>query len=383
MDTKKKPKVILTMLQYYEPGYKAGGPITTIKNSIHYLSDQYRFRVVTSDRDLGDRAPYPLLLDQWITGISEVIYISRGNCGTMLKLLKQEEYDILYANSFFSYAFSIRPIFYHHFFLRSRTKVIVAPRGEFSAGALSLNTLKKRCFIGLSKALGLYKHVTWQASSEIEKQEIQQVFGKLSHVIVAPDLPSKANYESQTLRRTKVKGLLRLVFLSRVSKMKNLDFALKSMQHVTGQVLFTIYGPIEDILYWESCQAIADKLPANITVEYKGAVRHDEVKSCMEQNDVFYLPTLGEGFGHAIFEALQSACPVLLSDRTPWNDVADANAGVVLPLEEPNGFAQAVQQFVDMDAEAYSRMSVNAYAYSLAYMRDSQVIKAHRSLFDE
>ena len=35
----------------------------------------------------------------------------------------------------------------------------------------------------------------------------------------------------------------------------------------------------------------------------------------------FLLPTGGENFGHAIFEALSCGVPALISDRTPWRDL--------------------------------------------------------------
>lgn len=375
-------KIILTLVHYYEPGYKAGGPITTIKNSIDYLNDRFIFKVVTSDRDLGDTQPYPLPLNQWISGIPDIIYLSRDRGQKLFRILRETDYDTLYLNSFFSFSYSILPLLWLKLRGGSLGKqIIVAPRGEFSKGALSLKPFKKKLFISLSKLFKIYRNVLWQASSEDEKLDIARIHGINARIIIAPDLTSRSNWNSYI--REKIEGKLKIVFLSRISRMKNLDFALDTLRHIQGDVVFHIYGPIEDAQYWEVCKKVIEELPANITVAYKGAVSHDEVRMTLGQYDLFYLPTLGENFGHAIFEALQSGCPVLLSDRTPWNGISANGGGVVIPLEESAAFTQCIQSFIDMKSEEYEIFGRNALEFSHNYMKDSSVIQANLSLFED
>jgi glycosyltransferase involved in cell wall biosynthesis len=378
--TSRRP-TILTLVDYFEPGYKAGGPITTIRNSIDYLKDSYDFKVVTSDRDLGDTEPYPLRINQWNPGVPKVLYVAKDNTTAIVRAIADIEYDILYLNSFFSFRFSILPVLWMRL-KGAKQKVILAPRGEFSKGALSLKRMKKSLYISLAKCFGIYKNVTWQASSDEEKNDISRQMGSRAVIVKASDLPASVKGTPKIEERDKAKGRLRLVFLSRISKMKNVDFALSSLRHVQGDVSFHIYGPIEDRDYWGTCQAIIETLPEHISVEYRGSVLNSEVKRCLELYDLFYLPTLGEGFGHAIFEAMQSACPVLLSDRTPWNSIASEGGGTVIPLEKPEDFSQALQYYVDMDKAEYEQIARNALKFSSEYMQRSSVLVAHRSLFE-
>ena len=46
---------ILSSVGYYLPGYKAGGPIRTLANMVDRLGDEFQFKIVTLDRDFGDR----------------------------------------------------------------------------------------------------------------------------------------------------------------------------------------------------------------------------------------------------------------------------------------------------------------------------------------
>ena len=58
MPTTSSKPVILTPAGYYLPGYKAGGPITTLANMVERLGEEFSFRIATRDRDLGDTKPY-------------------------------------------------------------------------------------------------------------------------------------------------------------------------------------------------------------------------------------------------------------------------------------------------------------------------------------
>ena len=49
---------ILTITHYFQPGYKAGGPIRSLANFVEWLSGEFEIKIITSDRDLGDTQPY-------------------------------------------------------------------------------------------------------------------------------------------------------------------------------------------------------------------------------------------------------------------------------------------------------------------------------------
>ena len=39
--------LVLIFCDYFWPGYRAGGPITTLRNTVKQLNDVYDFKVVT------------------------------------------------------------------------------------------------------------------------------------------------------------------------------------------------------------------------------------------------------------------------------------------------------------------------------------------------
>lgn len=344
-----KPRV-LVFVAVFVPGYKAGGPTRTIANLVEHLGDEFEFRIVTSDRDLGDEAPYPGVRTRtWLpVGKAHVWYEppSRNAAWRMWRVLKATPHDVLYLNSFFSVRFTLHPLIAHRF-SRNRAPIVIAPRGEFSPGALSLKRWKKRPYIALFRLLGLLRRAHWQASSSHEAEMIAKAIADNLHVAVAPDLPGRPREQRAA---TSVAGSERprVLFLSRISPMKNLTFALRVLRRVDADIDVTIRGPQEDATYWSQCEELIDRLPPNVRVSVRPAVEPAEVPGIMADHDLFFLPTLGENFGHVIAEALSVGTPVLISDQTPWRKLERDGLGWDLPLSDEDAFARAIEQVAAM-----------------------------------
>jgi glycosyltransferase involved in cell wall biosynthesis len=142
--------------------------------------------------------------------------------------------------------------------------------------------------------------------------------------------------------------------------MKNLDYALRVIGCANVPLSFDIFGPVSDEGYWAECQSLIAKLPANMAVRYRGAIPNSDVRSRLASYDLFILPSRGENFGHAIFDALEAGLPVMLSDQTPWLNLEDQEAGWSLPLSQPARFAEIIEQFATMASDRRARLSAGA-----------------------
>ena len=93
------------------------------------------------------------------------------------------------------------------------------------------------------------------------------------------------------------------------------------------------------------------------------------------------MPSLGEGYGHAIIEAMTAGVPVLISDKTPWRDLHAAQVGWDISLDDIDGFVSALNDFSQNDdlKRAKQREIVKAYALELA---SSTVLAKNRDLFE-
>jgi glycosyltransferase involved in cell wall biosynthesis len=370
---------ILTFSNFYLPGYKGGGPIKTIKNLIYHTSDLLSYKVVTLDRDLGDASAYTNInLDSWNDlGCSQVFYSQMGFGGIkqILGLLIKENYDVVYLNSFFSPTFSVLPLIIAK---TLRQKIIVGPRGEFSEGALSLKSRKKNTFIKLYKLLNLHRGTIYQASSIYEAEDIKRVLGSDMDIVIAEDIGAQEYAKNIAIREQ----IITAVFISRISPMKNLSFALETLKSVQNPLVYDIYGPIEDQIYWQHCQSIIADLPSHIDVQYKGELTPEQVVPTLSSYDFFFMPTKGENYGHVIAEALCAGLPLLISDATPWRNLSGQGLGWDLPLDNPSAFSNAINKLALMSKDGHHEMRKNVLKWARDKFSQRDAIDANIAMFE-
>lgn len=375
---------ILTFVPHYLPGYKAGGPIRTIANIVEHLGEEYQFRIVTSDRDTLDSVPYTgINANTWVqVGKACVYYLSpkARSLSNLCKLIKNTRHDLLYLNSFFFPDYAIKPLILRHLGLLPDRPVILAPRGEFSEGALKLKRIKKTAYLLASQLAGVYHDLIWQASNEHEADDIRKVLGNDLYIQVAPNLPPAISTSAHNWPE-KEENSLRILFLSRISPMKNLHYAIRIIRNILYEISFTIAGPVNDNRYWSRCKNLLEDLPQNIKVRYIGSIEHEKVCGIMSMYDLFFLPTAGENYGHVIGEAISTGTPALISDQTPWHGLERAGVGWEVPLAQPEQFREIIDYCSAMGPEDYHTWREYILDWGRQKEQNSQVVEKTRALF--
>jgi len=377
------PLRILVFVDYYLPGYKGGGPVRSVSRIVEKLSYELDFWIFTRDRDLGDSEPYANVeINRWRRQeMAHHFYASPDRLGarSILETIRAANPNVIYLNSYFSNLTRAVLLLRAFGFLKG-TAIIVAPRGEFSAGALQLKAAKKRAFLRIASAAGLHRKVTWQVSTVHEQKDTIAAVGTESRCCVgAPHV----EFPSSTagLKPPKDPGKARFAFISRISPKKNLLGALEFLKDVRGEVDFTIFGPAEDQDYLRRCQDAAAALPLNIRCTFAGPIPQPEVSKALAEHDFFLFPTLGENFGHVIAEALGAGCPALLSDQTPWLDLETKGCGWVVALEDAESWRSAIQACIDMGDADFQAMSEAARDYIRGMAEASSDPEPTRRLF--
>lgn len=382
---------ILTFVPYYVPGYRAGGPLRSISNLVDHLGSEFDFSIVTSDRDAESDTSYPgITVNDWnAVGRARVYYAAPEGLGLspLRRLMRATPYDIVYLNSFFHPKFTVMPLLLQKLGRVPSRPTIVAPRGQFSEGALALKRVKKLVFLAAAQLTRLYSGVTWQASSDYEATDVKRMLRVSdAEIVVAPDLlpklpPTKI---AKDTRRSGPRGMhdpLRVIFVSRITPKKNLDYALRILSRVRVPVEFSIVGPIRDETYWRQCRRLIDALPSHIQAHHLGSVEHEKVHDLMASHDLFFLPTHGENYGHVIPEALMAGTPVLISDTTPWRNLESSGVGWDLPLNNEEAFISAIEAAADLSIEDYARWRHSAYRFGVKSRTDPEAVCMNRSLF--
>lgn len=386
MKNKEKPR-ILVFIDWYSPGYKAGGPVRSMVNLTAHLSNEFDFFIVTRDSEYGEDIPYDSVnSDAWndLSPGVKVWYSSAGTPSLKLwkRLIDETKPSVVYINGIYSPKFSLLPL------IAARRmkcqKIIVAPRGMLGAGAIEIHSLKKRSFLKFMKAFKLYRNLIWHVTAKSESDEVLKEIDKKAEIIIASNLPTQNRNIFNLTFIEKKQGELKLCFISRISRKKNLLYALDSLMLTSEdlKIIFDLFGPIDDLEHWKSCLEIISKLPKNIEVNYRGVMDPQQIDSTFREYHAFFFPTKHENFGHVILESLMVGRPVVISDQTPWRNLSDTKSGWDLPLSDPSGFSSSLETLAAMGQEEYNEWCKGAWELGQSVVNDESVVEKYRKMLE-
>lgn len=371
------------MVDWYRPGFKAGGPIRSAANFADQLENDLDIYVFTTDRDFGELEPYSdIILNKWIPLCNHhVFYASPENLSwnKILSILEDVNADMVYLNSMFSRFFAIYPLLMKRLG-KITAKVVLAPRGMLKDSAIETKTVKKKIFLHLIKLFSIPAQVTFHATDDTEKNDIYKQFGNNIKLFKAGNLPGK---QSEFVPpEFKKRGELKIIFIGRIHPIKNLDFLLYTFETIKANVELTVVATLEDVVYWQSCKRIMESLPKNISVKLLQDLPHENIDALITQHHIFALPTKGENFGHSIFEALAAGRPILISDQTPWQNLETKMAGWVIPLSDKHKFTSVIQETAAMDLEELTVWCRSAWNHAFDYLQTTTDKQTYLKIFN-
>ena len=118
------------------------------------------------------------------------------------------------------------------------------------------------------------------------------------------------------------------------------------------------------------------------SVRYRGPIGHEQVLDTFCGYDAFLFPTYSENYGHVIVESLLAGCPVIMSDRTPWRDLAKEHAGWDLDLSRKDQYEDAVRQIVAAGEADMRCMRAAAKKYICNKLNTQKIKDAYKRVFE-
>jgi glycosyltransferase involved in cell wall biosynthesis len=144
-----------------------------------------------------------------------------------------------------------------------------------------------------------------------------------------------------------------VVFLGRLDPIKDVPTLVTAVAIVGPSVHLHIYGDGSD-----RARITASIASANVTLH--GAV--DRPQTALEPAGVLVLPSLAEGFGLVLIEAMAAGVPVVATDVPGIREVVrNGVTGLLVPPGDAAALAVAIRRIVD-DAELRQRLILTARA---------------------
>lgn len=159
-----------------------------------------------------------------------------------------------------------------------------------------------------------------------------------------------------------LKKPLKLIYVGQVTYRKGIHHLLKVMETFSKEdVILKIAGG------YSKDSKLYQKYKNMPNIEFLGFVTRDRLAKEYQSADVFVFPTLGEGYGLVVLEAMSCGVPVISSDHAGGNDaITPYEDGLVFKAGDDDELRKSIQWFID-HPDRLPELSRNAHIKSLSF----------------
>ncbi|WOO40822.1 glycosyltransferase family 4 protein [Rubellicoccus peritrichatus] len=162
--------------------------------------------------------------------------------------------------------------------------------------------------------------------------------------------PNPPNHDTESNK-------LKVLFVGGLSQRKGLSYLFEAVDMVQTAVELTIIGRKGN----DSCPLLDSALNKHTWHE---TLPHHKVIQVMRQNDVLVFPSIFEGFGLVITEAIAQGIPVITTDHTAGPEVIeDGKSGFMVPIRDAKSIAEKLE-LLHRDRDRLAEMKEAAWKRS-------------------
>ena len=163
-------------------------------------------------------------------------------------------------------------------------------------------------------------------------------------------LPNCIDYQAfnKAILRDSIKNINEIVIgtVGRLEKVKGINYLLFAMKIILAKYPHTRLEIIGDGSQAGELVEISKKLGISNSVKFFG--KFTDVIPFYNKMDIFILPSVLEGFGIVLLEAMAAGLPVVASDVDGIKEVViHGESGILIPPKNPDAIASAVIQLIE------------------------------------
>jgi glycosyltransferase involved in cell wall biosynthesis len=176
-------------------------------------------------------------------------------------------------------------------------------------------------------------------ASTFTKKTLEEYSGDLKEIKVIPygfpEVLHKKDFKPLAERK------LKILFVGGLSQRKGLSYLFEAVSGLQDKLELTIVGQKAV----PNCKALNQALQNHTWIP---TLPHDQVLDIMRDHDVFVFPSLFEGFGLVITEAMSQGVPVITTERTAGPDLIENNVdGWIVPAGTSNAIKNVLNNILE------------------------------------
>lgn len=177
-------------------------------------------------------------------------------------------------------------------------------------------------------------------------------------------------------RRIDKIGKLQLIYVGQITFRKGLHHLLNLIS-----TKFADTCDLSVVGFYNESNALYQEYKNKNNIKFIGFVNHAELINYYGESDIFVFPTLGEGFGLVVLEAMSSGLPCIVSDLAGGDDaIVQGKNGFVFQAGNDTDLALKIQWFIDnrnkiSDMGMYSSSFVKNYTWNNYYTKLQAIIR--------
>ena len=164
-------------------------------------------------------------------------------------------------------------------------------------------------------------------------------------------------------KRNPIEG--HLLFVGTIEERKGLIYLIKALdslpKDMKEKISLNIVGKTISNEYLTMLKKEIESTHLQNVINFCGRVEKDELEHLYNTSFLFVFPSLYEGFGMVIIEAMQKSLPVIAFDNSamPYTIKNNEN-GIIVPNKDYRTFAKAIQNLLE-NRSLYEKLSNGAH----------------------
>lgn len=171
--------------------------------------------------------------------------------------------------------------------------------------------------------------------------------------------------------------------IGRISPHKGFDYALEGINEVRNDIpklKYVLIGEIIDSNYSMKLNNIVDKNNLGDNVILTGRVTDDEKSQILSRSNVYLAPSLHEGFGLTLLEAMACNVPIIATKTAGHNDILDnMETAVMVEIKDPGNIATSLR-LLHADEQLCEKLVNNSNEHVKMYSWDN-IISQYESVY--